>query len=225
MNSLKLDELLEAFAIPVIAVAQDERVLAMNAGARALTGSGLVGRHYVAVIRHPVLISCIEDTLKSGKPGEADYVASHATGEGSYRVRANPVDLGGARGVIVSFEDNSQVRQIDEMRRDFVANVSHELRTPLTALLGFIETLRGAARDDPAAQERFLTTMLAEAERMNRLIGDLLSLSRVESNERIRPTGHIDIVEVIRAAWRNLEPLVGANEVTVKIIANDDPVF
>jgi len=225
MSDLKLDDILDALAIPVIAVANDERILAMNAAAIALIGPGVIGRHYVAVIRQPALIASIENTLKNGKTGEADYIAPHTTGEGNYRARTKAVDLDDGPGVIVSFEDKSKVRQIDEMRRDFVANVSHELRTPLTALLGFIETLRGAARDDPEAQERFLTTMLAEAERMNRLIGDLLSLSRVESDERIRPTGQVDIVEVVRLASRSLEPLAGSNKVTVNIIANVDPVF
>src|SRR3990167_5135708 len=73
-------------------------------------------------------------------------------------------------GVLLAFQDLSALTQMDQMRRDFVANVSHELRTPLTALLGFIETLRGPARDDAAARERFLGIMATEAERMNSLV-------------------------------------------------------
>jgi len=83
------------------------------------------------------------------------------------------------------------------MRADFVANVSHELRSPLSALSGFIETLQTSAQDDPAAQERFLTIMNGEAGRMARLIDDLLSLSRIEVNEHIRPTARVSLANII----------------------------
>ena len=105
------------------------------------------------------------------------------------------------------------MEQVGQMRRDFVANVSHELRTPLTALLGFIETLKGAARDDPAARERFLTIMEREAERMNRLVRDLLQLTRVEAEERVRPTETLDIVapltQVVTATLRQMADSAG----------------
>lgn len=99
------------------------------------------------------------------------------------------------------------------MRRDFVANVSHELRTPLTALMGFVETLRGAAKDDPVARDRFLAIMEREAGRMNRLVGDLLSLSRVEAEERRRPTTGTDLGAVLRGAMQALAPLAEARQV------------
>mgnify|MGYP001949892469 CR=1 FL=1 len=102
------------------------------------------------------------------------------------------------------------------IRRDFVANVSHELRTPLTALMGFIETLGGPARDDEAARDRFLGIMSAEAERMNRLVGDLLSLSRVEADERVRPTTPINVADVLRTAVQNLTPLANEQHVSLR---------
>ncbi len=77
------------------------------------------------------------------------------------------------------------------MRADFVANASHELRTPLTSLIGFIDTLRGPAADDAAAQARFLGIMAEQAQRMNRLIDDLLSLSRIELTEHLPPAGRV----------------------------------
>ena len=93
------------------------------------------------------------------------------------------------------------------MRRDFVTNVSHELRTPLTALIGFIETLRGPARDDAKAATRFLNIMQDEAERMNRLVGDLMSLNRVEGNERVRPRQRVVLNEIIQSTLHSLQPL------------------
>ena len=114
---------------------------------------------------------------------------------------------GGAKAVILFFEDVSQLEEVGQMRRDFVANVSHELRTPLTALIGFIETLRGPARDDAKSATRFLNIMQDEAERMNRLVGDLMSLNRVEGNERVRPRQRVVLNEIIQSTLHSLQPL------------------
>ena len=103
-------------------------------------------------------------------------------------------------GVIVVFHDLTRTKQLERTRQEFVANVSHELRTPLAALVGFIETLRGTARDDPAARDRFLGIMEREAGRMIRLVNDLLSLSRVEAEERRRPDTSVDVIAVLRTA-------------------------
>ncbi|GAG09450.1 unnamed protein product, partial [marine sediment metagenome] len=97
----------------------------------------------------------------------------------------------------VIITDLSQLNDVEQMRSDFVANVSHELRSPLTALNGFIETLKGVAKDDPDARQHFLNVMEREAQRMNRLIDDLLSLSKFEANRRIQPSGKTDIHKVI----------------------------
>jgi len=98
----------------------------------------------------------------------------------------------------VMIRDLTREQQIERMRADFVANASHELRTPLAALLGFIETMQGAAKNDEAARQKFLGLMRSQAERMKRLIDDLLSLSRIELNEHVRPSGHVDLGLVAR---------------------------
>jgi 5-oxoprolinase (ATP-hydrolysing) len=101
--------------------------------------------------------------------------------------------------VLITLRELTEQVMIERMRADFVANASHELRTPLTVLRGFIETLQGAAKDDPEAQTRFLSTMEAEAERMSRLINDLLSLSRIEQNEHVLPDEVVDLDQVLRS--------------------------
>ena len=88
------------------------------------------------------------------------------------------------------------------MRVDFVANASHELRTPLAALSGFIETLKGPARNDTAARERFLDIMEAQAKRMARLIDDLLSLSRIELAAHVRPETPVELLPIVRQVSR-----------------------
>ena len=120
--------------------------------------------------------------------------------------------------VLIVIEDSTAINNAGQMRRDFVANVSHELRTPLTALTGFIETLRGAARDDPEARERFLEIMQRETARMNRLVSDLLSLSRVEGDERVRPTKDVDLSPIVQSVLSTLGPL--AKDRSVKIVTH-----
>ena len=119
----------------------------------------------------------------------------------------------------------ARTEQMEKLRRDFVANVSHELRSPLTALLGFIETLQGPARDDPVARERFLVIMSREAGRMTRIVRDLLSLSRVESEERVRPTGRVDLAALVSSAVQTLRPLAESQSIALTVEGASEPVF
>ena len=108
---------------------------------------------------------------------------------------------------LVHFRDETDARRAEQMRVDFLANASHELRTPLASLSGFIETLRGHAKDDPEARDQFLRIMTAQAERMARLIDDLMSLSRIELNEHIRPLGSCDLSLAAMDVADTLRPL------------------
>lgn len=224
--------LLMAVPMPLVLVAPDERIAAMNPRAKALFGTDGTGRHHATVLRQPALLEAVEAARRGGQSGTARYLDASEHRDVSYRVTVGPVAMGpedatglaadpvrtaptasGGVFVLVSFEDITDVERAGQIRRDFVANVSHELKTPLTALLGFIETLRGPARDDAAARERFLTIMEREAERMNRLVADLLSLSRVESSERQRPTDRVRIDELVDSTVTALRPTADSHGV------------
>ncbi len=129
------------------------------------------------------------------------------------RISIPPADDGG--DVLLLLDDLSERRRSERVRVDFVANASHELRTPLASLAGFIETLQGPARDDPAARDRFLSIMHDQAERMSRLVSDLLSLSRIEMKAYVRPSDRVDLVTVVGHVVDALEPL--ARELGVEI--------
>ncbi len=117
--------------------------------------------------------------------------------------------------VLVSVHDLTEQRRLERMRADFVANASHELRTPLASLTGFIETLQGPAREDEAARGRFLEIMLEQAERMGRLIDDLLSLSRIELRAHVHPEEVVDLNAILRHVTDSLQPM--ADELNVEI--------
>ncbi|KAB7616104.1 histidine kinase [Amylibacter sp. SFDW26] len=123
---------------------------------------------------------------------------------------------------IISLEDISHIREAEQMRIDFVANVSHELRSPLTSLSGFIETLQGAAKDDPIARERFLDLMLNDAQRMSRLIGDLLSLSKLQASERVAPQETVNLDTILRRVVASLEPISNTEETSIVLFVSDN---
>jgi len=210
---------LGAIPVPVLAVDDDEHVTAINPAACKLLGQAAVGRHVVTLIRQPRVLQAITQCLSESRPVETRFITRDHVHETIYRVTCNPVTTGGQGGAVISFLDVTSQETAGQMRRDFVANVSHELRTPLTSLLGFIETLRGPAQDDAAARVRFLATMAREGERMNRLVSDLLSLSRVEEDERVRPTERVELLEVMTHVSRNLAQLAEAAHVTLEIDA------
>jgi len=115
--------------------------------------------------------------------------------------------------ILIVLRDLTDQQRHAQMRADFIAYASHELRTPLASLQAIVETLQGAAREDPEKRERFLSMMLAQSERMSQLVDDLLCLSRVEMNAHLRPRDHIDIAEVLNSVVKTLEPLAEAHHV------------
>src|SRR6185437_8859992 len=126
---------------------------------------------------------------------------------------------GPAELLLIAFNDLTRLRRVEEMRADFVANASHELRTPLAALLGFVETLQGPAKDDAVAREKFLAIMQAQARRMARLIDDLLSLSRIELNAHLRPSTLVDLVPLVKQVVDGLQTLARDRGVDINIAA------
>ena len=210
--------LLDALAEPVLVVDTNRQIVLANRAASVLFGDNLEEQNFVRVIRYPECLRCVDAVLGGDALSEASF-SMPVPVRTTFRIRAQSLTNSNAYpgGVVVSFRDISHVLEAEQMRSDFVANVSHELRSPLTALSGFIETLKGPAKNDTATRERFLEIMGREAGRMNRLIGDLLSLSKVEVNEHVRPTDPVDIYGVLQSVVAQLQPLADAAEVKVEL--------
>jgi two-component system phosphate regulon sensor histidine kinase PhoR len=133
--------------------------------------------------------------------------------------RVVPLDPPLANGgrLLILLIDRSREAAIERTRADFVANASHELRTPLASLLGFIETLRGPAADDPEAQQRFLGIMAEQGDRMRRLIDDLLNLSRIEMEENQSPVGEAPLAMILRSEAEALAPLLKRRDIRLTL--------
>lgn len=219
---MKADDLasfLAGIPLPALVVGGDERILDANLLALSLLGEGIVGRHPAMAVRNPLLLQAILETGLTGAQQQVRLNILHDAQEETYLVVASAI-----RGsVLCVFRNVSEEERTSQMRRDFVANVSHELRTPLTALMGFIETLRHAARDDPVARDRFLSIMEQEAGRMNRLVQDLLHLSQVETQERIRPRDRVDLSAILRATIDSMQIMAKQADARLVLVGADAP--
>ncbi|HYE45172.1 MAG TPA: ATP-binding protein [Caulobacter sp.] len=205
--------LVESLPDPVLVIEGDpaepaaRRIRFANAAARGHFPARLEGARLVTAIRHPEVLEAVDEALH-GAAGSA-LMETGGAQERVWSVQTRPLGEGaGGRLALLTLRDETDVRRAERMRVDFLANASHELRTPLASLSGFIETLRGHAREDEAARDKFLGIMQAQAERMARLIDDLLSLSRVELNEHIAPVGSVDLGLAATDVLDALVPLV-----------------
>lgn len=209
--------------IPDPAVMLDGRgtVLGANAAAASFIPNG-AGRHISLSNRSPELLAAIEQALAGGR-AQSFQVRSMVPVERLLAGLATPL-YGqqkvepSAPALLLVIRDHTAEHQLAEMRADFVANASHELRTPLSSLKGFVETLQGAAKDDPVARDKFLAIMALQATRMSRLIDDLLSLSRIEMREHVPPTDRVDLGPVVVDVVAGLRPLAEQAKITIDVV-------
>jgi len=184
---------------PLILFDRHRRIVWGNLAARDLLGGGVAGRDLSAVLRYPDVLAAADEILAGHDSAAVEFVL-RAPIERSFFAGINrlPEPTSSGTIAILRLHDMTEIKRTEQMRGDFVANVSHELKTPLTTLLGYIETLRGPAKDDRAAGEKFLQIMSQQAARMNSLVDDLLSLSRIELHEHRTPTERVDIAQLVR---------------------------
>ncbi len=197
-------------------------VEAANAAACALFGNRIVGSDLRLTVRHPALLDAVEAVM-AGQLAEDRELTGLGSGNRSFRLRVVGDDGDGdgdAIRCLVLLDDITQSKVTERMRVDFVANASHELRTPLATLAGFIETLQGPAAEDEPARQRFLTIMATEADRMRRLIDDLMSLSRIELDKFVRPTQPLDLEGLVAEVGSTLAMRL---EVESRALLIDEP--
>lgn len=209
---------IEALPDPVLVIGPGQRVLASNKAARELFPALRSHMSLPLVTRAPDVLDAAARIL-AGEPATTTMLHERVPVERVFRVHAAPFRSGAGVLAALTLRDLTDARRVEKMRVDFIANASHELRTPLASLLGFIETLQGAAKDDPAARERFLAIMRDQGRRMARLIDDLLSLSQIEQQQHLRPQAPVDLVEVIRHCVDALTPVAQENAVSMSIEA------
>ncbi len=221
-----IESLIGGLPGPAIVLDRDGRVVTFNAAAAAIAPSLRSGEPALITLRMPELVDAIRRAATSWTPQRVEFF-ERVPLDRWFEAFVTPVRLANVDNVLsdimlMTFNDLTPLRRVEEMRADFIANASHELRTPLAALLGFIETLQGPARSDPAAREKFLSIMQGQATRMARLIDDLLSLSRIELNAHLHPNTPLDLAPVVKQVADGLQTLARDRDVAIKVAASSD---
>jgi len=222
--------LLDSVGIPFFIVSDEGTIL--FASKEAVGNFDLVpGRGFFEVFRNPQFATAVSEVRATGTRRSFQYRESPPR-ERYFTVDVHPLETGGTMPAIpgqedgedlsgavgVSFINITESIRTQKMRSDFIANVSHELRTPLSSIRGFIETIRGPARHDEAARDRFLGIMQEQAERMARLIDDLLSLSRIEMKSHLPPSGEVGANELVIAVSHELREVAQTAGVTLDTV-------
>jgi two-component system phosphate regulon sensor histidine kinase PhoR len=208
---------------PLLLIDPRRRIVGANAGASALADIAAGPRDLAAALRNPAVLAAADAVLRGEAARDVEFTLAGSI-ERQLRARfariPRPSPTGAA--VVLALHDVTEMKRAEQLRADFIANASHELRTPLASLTGFIETLRGPARDDEAARERFLAIMRAQALRMTRLVEDLLSLSRIELNEHVAPTGVVALASLLRHVADTLELRAGERGTRIRLVLPAD---
>ena len=216
--ALSTEAILENLPQPLILLDGQRRVVRATTAAGEIVGVDAAGRDLATLLRNPDILEAADRVLAGGEGEDVEFAVQLPV-ERAFRawITALPTTAPDGTAAIVTLYDMTALKRSDQMRVDFVANASHELRTPLSVLLGCIKTLTGAARDDAAAQARFLGMMEAQADRMSRLVEDLLSLSRIELNEHTPPQGSVDISKLIGQVADSLEFPASSRDMRIEV--------
>ncbi|TMK73002.1 MAG: HAMP domain-containing protein [Actinobacteria bacterium] len=190
-------------------------ILANHSLRRSLDLPDALGRHYVEVIRHSEVGRALEAALRTGRPQALEVRIHHLRRIYALQAGPFPGQEGMPHGAVLTFQDVTERRRVDEMRRDFVANASHELRTPLTSIRGFVEALEDGGLEEPPTARRFLEKIRTHADRMAALVSDLLELSRLESGERPPTWERVPPEEVVDEVVGALGGLAAVKQIEV----------
>ncbi|OYW14329.1 MAG: hypothetical protein B7X02_00270, partial [Rhodospirillales bacterium 12-54-5] len=183
----------------LIMINDEKKVVRTNRAARAIFGQNLAGKLLEEVIPNRNLAGAIASVIQDLRGREVEFrIEEPVVRDFLAIIERFPVPTAGGISTVITMNDITELKSVEQMRADFVANASHEIRTPLASIKGFIETLQGPAKDDEKARVEFLQIMLEQADRMQQLINDLLSLSKIEMNAHSVPTEPLDLTKVVR---------------------------
>jgi two-component system phosphate regulon sensor histidine kinase PhoR len=217
-----------ADALPDPSIVIDRRSVIVHLNGHAVRHfPGVVAGSPIAfTMRFPQLLAAIE----AARLGASQTIELHQTvpTETWYKATVAPLAAGDPLNdgaLVITLQSQTEEKRLEMLRTDFIANASHELRTPLTSLVGFIDTLLGPAANDKEARERFLGLMRGQAARMAKLIEDLLSLSRIEMRQHMRPTTPVELGALLREVAEGLHKLAEDSGTKLKVQAPDEPVI
>ena len=191
-------------------------ISATNQAAKNYYGD-VIGKDLSSFIRAPDLLDKIENSRNRRINEYLEFEINLPT-YSFFRLTIVPLSQ---KNVLLVVKDYTDFKKSEKLRSDFVANVSHELKTPLVSIKGFLETISSSAKDDPAAQQKFIKIMQEQADKMEILISDLMSLSRIEMQEHVQPNSKVNINEIFESLERMPNKLAEKKCLDIKIVKND----
>lgn len=214
--------IMDSLQFPAYLIDRNANVRYSNDSATSVFGEIRNGEKITIRFRQPQFSKIIDDTLTKQKTVIVPYNEA-VPDDLWFQVEISPIQTSDKSATssgtlyLMAFHDQTEAKHIDRMRSDFIANASHELRTPLASLLGYIETIKGPAKDDIKARDRFLDVMLDQAQRMSRLVNDLLSLSRIEMKSHVKPSEKVEMHEVLTSVAASLDAVAGQMNVNIEL--------
>jgi two-component system phosphate regulon sensor histidine kinase PhoR len=201
----------------------DKEIVRTNRAARNIFGQNLANRPLRDIIPNDKLLNAITAVVEDLSGQEIEFhLPEPLPRDFQAIIERFPIPSEGGITIIITMTDITQQKRVQRMRADFVANASHEIRTPLASIIGFIETLRGPAKDDPQARDEFLRVMGDQAERMSKLLNDLLSLSKIEMNAQSSPISKVDFLRIVRTEKQHFEWACKQKNVTLRVKLSDN---
>lgn len=207
----------------ILIMTNDDKVIVRtNRAARNIFGQNLASRNLRDIIPNDKLINAITAVVEDIQGQEIEFHLEEPTPRDFQAIIERfPIPSAGGISIVITMTDITSQKRIQRMRADFVANASHEIRTPLASIIGFIETLRGPAKDDERARDEFLKVIAEQAERMSKLLNDLLSLSKIEMNAHQLPTGRVDLLRIIRGEKQHFEWACKQKNINIRMKLSD----
>jgi two-component system phosphate regulon sensor histidine kinase PhoR len=218
----QLQQILASMSEGVLVVGPDGRALMINPAFYRLfdLAGDFTGRPVLEIIRHPGFARLIEATLREGEPQSAQIELA-VPDRRTLLLASSPLTLGGQHGAVVATRDTTDLTRVADMRKDFVANVSHELKTPLAAIRGFAETLRDGALDEPAVARRFTERIVSQCRRLQELLDDLLTLSRLEGVAPALEREPVALAAVVHRAVELIAAAAREKKVSIEVEAEE----
>jgi two-component system phosphate regulon sensor histidine kinase PhoR len=205
----------------VITLGSTGRVALINPAAERffkVTAANVVGRSVLEVIRHQQLAVAMQEILTSGQPTSLEFESFDIPNRHLHAELAPVLTTRGQRsGAVAVLHDVTEIRRLEEMRNQFVANVSHELRTPITSIKGFLETLLDGELGDTDTCRHFLTIISQEADRLANLVSDLLDLSQQEANETPLQKRSLQLITEAQGVLDLLQPLAASKQISMEL--------
>ena len=218
-----IQSIIEGYPQPTLLSSFDGRVYVSNGKGREIFRLPPSQALAPAIIRRPELLQELKKA-ETQEPLSQLEIEVSGTPDRYFKTWIQPMMISSERYALIVLRDLTDLRRAEKARADFLANASHELRTPLTSLAGFIETLRGPAKDDPESWDRFLEIMYGQTERMKRLIHDLLSLSRIELSEHNRPNDIVEFKTVLEEVFQSMLPIANERQLSLELLESSKAV-